>query len=488
MVRIGLAPLTDRINITQSPRIAIPDDWGLRMNRNGVMANYGVRETKNCSGTLMDVNPVLSWITNYVDENLTKNNFYIDNYMNPNSYMEFKTNIMKFNRLGRVGIGLPTYAYQEPDCGGNPLYPGSYTRDPNLEEFPQNTLDIEGNMAIGIDFSGSSTAPYNGLLVQGQSGFGLNNPNGFMHIKQDDAYGPILKSENTATGGNFTYNVLSLNDDVTTKAFAAQFDNGSTVFENFVVLASGQSGFASGINPSYTMNVNGSGSINSAWVVSDQKFKQNIKPISNPLDLIMKIRGVRYDYIPNSKRTLAFGGKITEIKMNFDYDKPQIGYIAQELELVVPELVKTDLDGYKAVNYSQMVALLTEGIKEQQTEIEALQAEVENLKAANIPSNDNSKNNPSGSNANNKLSWLKQNTPNPFTQNSTIEMYINLNAKSVSLRVYDLTGVQLKAYSIDAIGFYNLPISANEFKPGQYLYSLIIDGKEIDTKKMVILD
>ena len=483
---LGIAP-QDFFPFSSYPsRYIIPDDWGFKTFRNSVSGSFGIRETKDCEDQWQNLNPVLSWATreHYTSEESAKlMNFYIDHYSDFDAAMSYKKNIMKLMRNGNVGIGLPTYSTNPcSGAGGSEI---SYTRNPSFEQFPQNTLDIEGAMAVGIGYSGAATAPSNGLLVQGQSGFGLSNPSGFMHVYNDDVNIVTLISEHNTTD-DFGYNVLAKNGDASTKAFASQMVGSSS--DDFVVLATGQSSFATSINPSYTMTINGSGSINSAWVVSDQKFKQNIKPISNSLDLIMKIRGVRYNYIPESKRTITFEGKTTEIKMNFDYDKSQIGYIAQELELIVPELVKTDENGYKAVNYCQMVALLTEGIKEQQNEIEVLQAEVENLKAASILKNENSKIVPSGNNTDTKLSWLKQNNPNPFSQNSTIEMYINLSSKDVSLRVYDLTGVQLKTFTIESRGYFNLPISADSFKPGQYLYSLIIDGKEIDTKKMVILD
>ena len=60
----------------------------------------------------------------------------------------------------------------------------------------------------------------------------------------------------------------------------------------------------------------------------------------------------------------------------------RIGFIAQEVEKVVPELVFTNPeDGYKGVNYDEMTAVLVEAIKEQQKVIEQLKAEVEELKS-----------------------------------------------------------------------------------------------------------
>lgn len=60
----------------------------------------------------------------------------------------------------------------------------------------------------------------------------------------------------------------------------------------------------------------------------------------------------------------------------------RIGFIAQEVEQIFPELVFTnEVDGYKGVNYAEMSAVLVEAIKEQQTVIEKQQEEINSLKA-----------------------------------------------------------------------------------------------------------
>ena len=60
----------------------------------------------------------------------------------------------------------------------------------------------------------------------------------------------------------------------------------------------------------------------------------------------------------------------------------QIGVIAQEIEMVYPELVTTKENGYKAVNYAQMTAVLIEAIKELSAKVESLESENTNLKAS----------------------------------------------------------------------------------------------------------
>ena len=94
---------------------------------------------------------------------------------------------------------------------------------------------------------------------------------------------------------------------------------------------------------------------------SDRALKENIKPIENALNTVLSLSGVSY--------TLKKSGKDTT------------GFIAQEVEKVLPDMVEGE-EGEKGVNYGQMVALLTEAMREQQNMIVALQEEVKGLKNA----------------------------------------------------------------------------------------------------------
>ena len=64
--------------------------------------------------------------------------------------------------------------------------------------------------------------------------------------------------------------------------------------------------------------------------------------------------------------------------MNFNEGK-RIGLIAQEVETIIPELVSTGKDGYKSVEYTNLVALLIEAVKDQQKEIELLKSQTAQL-------------------------------------------------------------------------------------------------------------
>ena len=98
-----------------------------------------------------------------------------------------------------------------------------------------------------------------------------------------------------------------------------------------------------------------------AFYSSDKRLKDNIKPIENPLDKISKISG--NTFVWNDNHEVYNGTK-------------DVGVIAQEIEEVLPELVTTRDNGYKAVKYDKIVALLIESIKELKEEVEDLKKQI----------------------------------------------------------------------------------------------------------------
>ena len=102
-----------------------------------------------------------------------------------------------------------------------------------------------------------------------------------------------------------------------------------------------------------------------AYYSSDARLKENIQPIDNPIAMLEAIRGVYFDWTADhiEKR----GGED-----GYFVRKHDIGVIAQEVEKILPEIVATRADGFKAVKYEKIVPLLIEAIKAQQAEIEQM--------------------------------------------------------------------------------------------------------------------
>lgn len=251
------------------------------------------------------------------------------------------------------------------------------------------------------------------------------------------------------------------------------------------------------MNPQYTLDVRGDAISNRWRIHSDRRLKKDFKPITNALEDVNKLKSYkyrRYHKVETVEEVLnrLFGGSTSEQaraaaeaaverqrKVAESDTTVYFGFIAQELKEVYPELVDSDNEGMLNVDYIGMIPVLVEAVKE----LKAENAELRKLINSNKLSS--SVNAPEGNSAANK-SVLYQNTPNPFTQNTEIQYFIPQNADVAMISVYDLTGKELNQYRLNEMGKSRLLINANEFAPGMYLYTLIVDGKEVDTKKMII--
>lgn len=115
-------------------------------------------------------------------------------------------------------------------------------------------------------------------------------------------------------------------------------------------------------------NISATGDISGATITpSDRNLKQDIHQIDDALSIVNQLNGVRYTW--NEKAQGKRPGT------------QDVGVIAQEVEAVLPELVKETSDGYKAVNYSQLVAVLIEAVKELNNQVQTLKTENVELKA-----------------------------------------------------------------------------------------------------------
>lgn len=254
---------------------------------------------------------------------------------------------------------------------------------------------------------------------------------------------------------------------------------------------------------------------------SDERAKENITNLESSIDKLKKLRAVRYDikkeYAAEEASTQNTKG-IAGAKKRLSLRNNNIGLLAQELEKVYPELVtKTDSAGTYGVNYMGLIPVLIHAINEQQTKIEDLQltaktssklerriaqleAQLNKCCAANKADGKLKSASETDATANTTAltslstasattpALLGDNTPNPFNQLTVILLGIPETTQKAQITIYDLTGKQLKAYSIVGRGQTSLTISANELQPGMYKYALLTDGVLVDTKTMVVTE
>jgi hypothetical protein len=121
-------------------------------------------------------------------------------------------------------------------------------------------------------------------------------------------------------------------------------------------------------NPAYMLDVAGDIQANTTVYTSDARLKRNVQPIGNALGTVAKLRPVSYE-------------KRADLRSN-DYSMKQMGFIAQELESVLPNSVHTDksADAIKSVDYISIIPVLTKALQEQQQMINKQQAEIDELR------------------------------------------------------------------------------------------------------------
>ncbi len=259
-------------------------------------------------------------------------------------------------------------------------------------------------------------------------------------------------------------------------------------------------------------------------LTSDERFKTNVKSLDSALVKLNKLNGVSYNYnFPND-----FGQKsIDKVSSSADtsivssteltdkekkdkeffekYDKEnkapkgkRLGFIAQDLQKVFPELVDQDSAGYFYVDYVGLIPVIIEALKEQQSIIDAQSLKIKELKdkiegtSPKGNKNTNLKSAPVPTNTEildiTTNAFLFQNTPNPFTYNTEIRYYLPKSSNNAVLYIFDLQGNLLITEKISSTGNGSITINGSQLNPGMYVYSLLINGQEVDTKRMILTD
>ena len=223
----------------------------------------------------------------------------------------------------------------------------------------------------------------------------------------------------------------------------------------------------------FKLSVNGVLSGLAYYATSDERYKKDIKSLSGNLDKIKQLRGVSYYW-----KDKEFPDK------NFN-TLPQLGFIAQELGKIIPEAVAKNKDGYYMVNYSTLIPVLTEGIKEQQSQIENQQIKIEDLQSQ-ITDLKNRLNQLTPGEVKIKADNFEI-TPNPITGISTVSYKLdNANATSY-LAIYDLQGRLLKQIGLAKnVNEGQVQIRKTDFGNGMYILSLISNNSEVQSKRFII--
>ena len=224
----------------------------------------------------------------------------------------------------------------------------------------------------------------------------------------------------------------------------------------------------------FSGDVKATGTMTAASFVtsSDRRLKTNISSLSSA-DALYRLRPVSYNFSLDTMH-LSYKAESQEYK-NIHY-----GLIAQEVKEVLPNLVyENQTDDYLSVNYLELIPLLISAVQEQNERIAELEEQLATEK--NSPSRKQA-NEPNES----MVAKLFQNNPNPFTQATEIEYELPAETKSAAIHIYNMVGTEIAVKIVTEFGRGKITIDGGNLTAGMYLYSLIADGKIIDTKQMIL--
>lgn len=227
--------------------------------------------------------------------------------------------------------------------------------------------------------------------------------------------------------------------------------------------------------------VSGSLRARSITTSSDIRLKENISSITdddNTLSKILNMNVVKYNF--KFTKDKIDSKEISDTYRQYlekERNRGHYGLIAQELQELYPDLVVENQDGLLSVNYIEIIPLLIKSIQELKREVEELRGTGEsNVKGAGTTGMENLTKN---------TNTLYQNTPNPYKESTTIRFNLSDEVKMASICIFDMQGKMLKKVPVTPED-YQVTISAFELGEGIFLYTLIADGIEIDTKRMIL--
>ena len=240
-----------------------------------------------------------------------------------------------------------------------------------------------------------------------------------------------------------------------------------------------------------------------AYVATDPALNQQSAAVNQALDLLGELSGISYrlrlpeDMAPMSGEVLPpvgggngpQGGGVPsgQSELSLDQDSLHYGLSLESVMQTLPELVTEDEDGVRYVDYNSIVSLLVVAVNELKGQVDELTQQVGMQQAANAPARS-----PMHTAANADVAdglavaALHQNIPNPFSADTHIRYCLPESVQQADLYVYDMQGHQVKKIAVAGRGESSVTIHGSELQAGMYIYALIADGQEVDTKRMIL--
>ena len=249
----------------------------------------------------------------------------------------------------------------------------------------------------------------------------------------------------------------------------------------------------------------GAGGTMMSFYASDNKLKKDILPLSNAISILDKIEPKKYDF-DNDKYP----------SINLPSQKDNYGVIAQELEKVLPSLVREATfpgkegqksETIKLVNYTELIPIAIAAIKELNVKVEkqnnavieneALKSKVSTLEdklalleksiAALCESGCGGLKSVGGTTTSD-VDALYQSIPNPTDDVAMINYYLTKSYPDASITVSTQDGKQIQSFKLDPkAGNGSIKVSLGDLSSGTYMYTLVAGERIIDTKRLQIL-
>lgn len=238
---------------------------------------------------------------------------------------------------------------------------------------------------------------------------------------------------------------------------------------------------------------------------SDITLKENIisiedeeESVGSTLDNVMNMNVIKYNYKPqeitiepedeeiDDEESMLLGSKLQTSNRILEMSQQKhYGLSAQEIREIYPDVVRESQDGILGVNYIELVPILIRSIQELKAELDLLKGkDAEPMKARSMNIQEETTDVKDATDFPVEAT-LAQNTPNPFSERTTIRFTLPDNTKNAYIYVFDMSGKMHKQIPVNS-SMQSIVIEGHELPAGMYIYSLVIGGKEVKTRRMIL--
>ncbi len=236
-------------------------------------------------------------------------------------------------------------------------------------------------------------------------------------------------------------------------------------------------GYPVGSTVNGLVDVNGSVCSMNIPLLSDVSLKHNITSIDSSMSIIMNLEPVTFEWNTPSDSMMT---------------GTHSGFIAQQVDTVLPHVVKTGSGNLKTVAYVEMIPYLVGALQEEHLRNNLLESRLDSLTTivGSCCSSSARMSNPEVDQQdvtlnNSESIVLNQNVPNPFAEQTTITYILPESVVKAQMLFYDAQGKLIRAIDLDGRGQAQINVFADDLSNGIYSYALVADGQVIDTKQMV---